>query len=247
MSVGVVVLADPGRYELANLNRQRAGVADIGRAKAAVLAERARQVNPHADVQVEPGGVTAENVARLVGDSDVVIDGIDVTTPEPIRDKIALHGAAAAARVPVLCGYDVAGTQALLVYDYRRRGRRALDGRIPLDQAASIGPLGFLARVVPAAAIPVEIVPELRRQAAGTSDGFPQLVYSADLFGVLAARAVCELLAGRPVRRSTIVDVHQLLRPWRQRLRVSAARAVALVGLAGEVRRARRGGTDARA
>jgi molybdopterin-synthase adenylyltransferase len=45
-----VMLVEPDVYELHNLNRQQALVADVGRNKATVLAERIRQVNPYVDV-----------------------------------------------------------------------------------------------------------------------------------------------------------------------------------------------------
>lgn len=235
-----LTLADPDTYGLANLNRQRAGVDDIGQNKAAVQAGRARQINPFADIGVEASGITSANVAELVSAADIVIDGVDVTAAESIRHKIALHVHAAEARTPVVSGYDVAGRQAVIVYDYRRTGARPLHGRVRPDAADSCEPLAFLARVVPTAAISVEIVPELYRQAAGVSDGFPQLVYTADLFGALATRLVGELLAGQPVRAVTVVDVHQALRPARLRWRTAAARALALARLAGARHRARR-------
>jgi tRNA threonylcarbamoyladenosine dehydratase len=236
-----LVLADPGDYELANLNRQRATVDDLFRNKARTHADRIGRINPHAQVEVVPVGLTEDNLAGLVDGADVVIDGVDVTIVDAVRLKVGLHLAASRAGVPVVCGYDVAGVQALLVYDYRVSGTVPLGGKIKPAEAATITPLEFMARVVPTAALPLEIVPEVLRQVSGTSEGFPQLVYTADLFGVLAARAVLELLAGRPVRRRTIVDIHQLLRPSGARRQVRLARIVALVKLARVLARAKKG------
>ena len=236
-----LTLVDPGDYELANLNRQRATLDDLLRNKAQAHADRIARINPHADVRVEPKGLTPDNIEELVRCADLVVDGVDVTTVEAVRLKVSLHLAAARAAVPVVCGYDVAGVQALLVYDYRVPGTRPLGGRFGAAEAATVTPLEFMAREVPTAALPLEIVPVVISQVSGSGDGFPQLVYTADLFGVLAARAVLELLAGHPVRKRTIVDVHQLLRPGPQRLRVSAARAVALLKLARTLARAKKG------
>jgi hypothetical protein len=236
-----LALADPGDYELANLNRQRATLDDLFRNKAQVHADRMARINPHASVQVEPKGLTEYNLDALVGAADIVVDGVDVTTVDAVRLKVGLHLAAARAAVPVVCGYDVAGVQALLVYDYRKPGTPALGGKFGSGEAATITPLEFMAREVPTAALPLEIVPVVISQVAGTGDGFPQLVYTADLFGVLAARAVLELLAGHPVRKQTIVDIHQLLRPGSQRRRVRVARAVALLKLARTLARAKKG------
>ncbi|GGW58125.1 hypothetical protein GCM10010503_38940 [Streptomyces lucensis JCM 4490] len=240
LGVQHLVLAEPGSYDLANLNRQRAWFSDVGRSKATVQAERARDINPFCRVRVEQSGITGANIDTLTAGADLIIDAVDVTTPDPIREKIALHTHAARHRTPVISGYDVAGTQALLVYNYRDPRVKPLRGRIDPSQAHSTGPLGFLANVVPRSAIPLEIVQELLRMVRRQDDGFPQLVYTADLFGVLAARATVELLAGRPVRRNTVLDVHQLLRPTRSRLRYSVARAVSLLGLHRDIQLAKR-------
>jgi hypothetical protein len=206
-----LVLAEPDGYELHNLNRQRAVTTDVGRNKASVLAERAREVNPFAEISVDDHGITPGNVATLVGGAGVIIDGVDVTTSPALECKRALHDEAHRQSVPVLCGYDIAGAQLVLVYDYRDRSVPVLGGR--LANRPSLEPLRFLARVVPLRAVPVEMLVELRRQLRGESTAFPQLVYSADLFGVIACRVVLDLLSGRAVRRRIAVDVHSLTRP----------------------------------
>jgi molybdopterin/thiamine biosynthesis adenylyltransferase len=233
-------LAEPGEYELTNLNRQRATVHDVGRNKAAVQAERAKAINPFVRIDLEQQGITDDNVRALVQRTGIIIDGVDVTTVEAIRAKVALHTEAARAGIAVVCGYDVAGLQALIVYDYRRPGSRPFDGRVSIHDLAGLTPVGVLARVVPKSAIPLEILDVLQEMAAGSEDPFPQLVYTADLFGVLAARAVFELLAGRPVRKVTVIDVHQVLRPGPQRRRVVAQRLISLLRLVPQIRRAQR-------
>lgn len=235
-----LTLAEPGCYELANLNRQRAWVSDIGRNKALVQAERVREINPFLKAKVIGAGITDDNVEDLTLLSDIIVDGIDVTTHEAIRHKLALHRHAAMARVPVICGYDIAGVQAVLIYDYRKPGLAPFGGRVDLSGTARPpGPMGFLARVVPRKAIPVEMVPELHGLVSGQRDGFPQLVYAADLFGVLGSRAVVDVLAGRRVCSPSIVDVHQVLRPRLRRWLASASRVLGLVRLVPTIVRAR--------
>src|SRR5439155_26361650 len=60
-----LTLADPGEYELNNLNRQNATMADLGRNKAEVGADRVRAINPSARVTVFREGVTAGTVEEL--------------------------------------------------------------------------------------------------------------------------------------------------------------------------------------
>jgi hypothetical protein len=78
--------------------------------------------------------------------------------------------------------------------------------------------------VVPLRALPVEIFPVLRRQLADGDEPFPQLVYSAQLFGAIAARVGVDLLAGRAVRKRILVDAHRLPRPMPARCRAALAR-----------------------
>jgi len=223
-----LLLAEPDGYELHNLNRQQARLADVGRNKAEVLAERVRQINPHVDVRVEPRGVTADNAAGLAAAAGLIVDGVDVTTTAALACKYTLHVAAQRHAVPVVCGYDIAGTQLVLVYDYRDRSLPVLRGRLARRLTKGLDPLHFLARVVPLRVVPVEMFGELRRQLNGESTAFPQLVYSAQLFGVLACRLALELLAGRPVRHRIVIDVHTATRPGRQRWRIRLARLVEL-------------------
>jgi hypothetical protein len=218
------MLAEPDSYELHNLNRQHATVADIGHNKAVVLARAARAVNPYAQVEVDERGVVAENMTERVSEASLIVDGVDVTSAAALACKYALHVAAHDLGVPVVSGYDIAGVQLVLVYDYRLRSLPVLDGRLSGQPVDDLDPLWFLARVVPLRALPVEIFPVLRRQLAGGGEPFPQLVYSARLFGAIAARVAVDLLSGRPVRKRIVVDAHRLSRPLSARCRLALVR-----------------------
>jgi len=238
-----LILAEPDGYDLHNMNRQSVRLQDIGRNKAEVFQERMRDLNPFASLRVEPHGITDENVEKVVQEASIIIDAVDVTTKPPLRAKFALHKQAKKFRVPVIAGYDIAGLQLLWIYDYRKPSTKLLHGHVREEEIERIEPLDFLHRVIPLAAIPYELIPELRLQIRGERQGFPQIVYTANLFGVLALPAALDLLAGRPVRRRVILDVPSALRPWPQRLRLGLARLVDLYRLNNEFRRQRRAGT----
>src|SRR6266545_2108267 len=89
-----LVLVEPDRYELHNLNRQSAELADVGRNKARVLAERVRRINPHVDARVDERGVTSDNAESLVAPAGLIFDGVDVTASPALACKYALHVAA---------------------------------------------------------------------------------------------------------------------------------------------------------
>jgi len=226
-----LLLAEPGEYDLPNMNRQSVRLQDIGRNKAEVFQERMRDINPYATITVDPRGIVDDNVVSLVQQSAVILDGVDVTTKAPLRAKYALHQQAKRFRVPVVAGYDIAGLQLLITYDYRRPDVPVLYNRIRAGEVATLEPMQFLRRVIPIPAISYEVIGELHRQLKGESEGFPQVVYTANLFSVLALRATLNILAGKPVKRRVMIDSHNVLRPLPEKLKVLAERGAGLAGL----------------
>jgi hypothetical protein len=167
---------------------------------------------------------------------------VDVTTKPPLRAKFLLHKAAQKYRKPIIAGYDIAGLQMMLFYDYRNPTVQVMNGRVHEHEIESFQPFDFLYRVIiswPVPPLPLEIIPVLRSQIRGESSGFPQVVYTCHLFGVLATRAVLDVLAGRPVRSKTLVDVDDILRPAGARARVFMRRVRGLLQLNGEFRRSK--------
>ena len=78
LGIGAFHLADPDRFELANLNRQLgAALPTLGRAKAQVAEERIVSLNPQAQVRVFPQGIGPENLASFLEGVDVVVDGLE--------------------------------------------------------------------------------------------------------------------------------------------------------------------------
>lgn len=245
MGVEHLLLAEPDGYDIHNMNRQSVRLQDIGRNKAEVFKERMLEINPYAEIVVLPHGITAENVEESVRRADVIVDAVDVTTKPPLKAKFALHQFAKRLHKPVVAGYDVAGLQMIIFYDYRRPETEVLHGRVRAEQVDTIEPMVFLSRVVPIQAIPYEIIPELQRQLRGERSGFPQIVYTSHLFGVLALRAIMDILAGRPVRRRVIVDVNDLMRPLGARVRTGVARLGGLYALNNQFRRSRKAAREA--
>lgn len=226
------LLADPGRYELNNLNRQNATVVDLDANKADVAAERILSINPHASVEVHPEGITDAIAADLVERADVIVDGVDATTMSGLQAKVTLHEQASVQRTPLFTGWDMAGAQYLRVYDYRR-GLAPFDGHLVRDDLDRLSTWEVLQRLVPLRFVPIELVDVVRDHAGDPDFAFPQLVQAADVFGALASHVVSELLAGRRVRTHTLVDVYQAVRPARDRWRVRLTRPLhVLSGLA---------------
>ncbi|ARH92477.1 ThiF family adenylyltransferase [Streptomyces lydicus] len=224
------VLVDVGEFELNNLNRQHAAFTDIGRHKAEVAARRVMEINPHARVEVVTDGITADNAQELVRRCSVVIDGVDVTERAGWRAKYRLHEAAARSRRPVLTGYDMAGTQYIRFYDYQKPGRRPFDGKITSAMVDRAVVWSLLFKAIPVRFIPLEMLRNAREHLGETDYSVPQLVYASLQFGALSARMTAEILAGEPVRRHVMVDVHRATRRAAGRWTATVQRPFTLLG-----------------
>jgi tRNA threonylcarbamoyladenosine dehydratase len=207
------ILAEPGTYELNNLNRQKATLSDIGKNKAEVILNRVKKINPFVIGHVLSKGVNDENVHYIIGSSEVIIDGIDITETDAIRAKILLHQEAWRQRRPVISGYDIAGTQLVKIYDYRLGKIAPLDGRLNGVDIDSLTPLSFLSMVISPLDIPKEMLPVTDSLIRGSQISIPQLGPTAELFGVLSSWAALDLLSGRPVRKKIRIDIPDVLRP----------------------------------
>jgi tRNA threonylcarbamoyladenosine dehydratase len=206
------VLLDPGQYDVSNLNRQDATLADVGRNKADAARARVMAVNPFAAVEVHERGVEPQTIGPILEPDDFVIDAVDVTTRAGVAAKLALHQAACDQRLLVLTAYDIGPTQWLELFDYRGE-RRPLGGRVKyVDRPDQV-----LRALIPPLAVPREIFAELLARRGDPERAFPQLAMTSNLLGALIVPYVLRLLTGRRVRRRMRVDLYDLVRPAPQR------------------------------
>ena len=78
LGVGKFRVADFDTFDAVNINRQfGAMTSTIGKHKAEVIAEMTRDINPYAEVDVFPDGVTLDNLDAFLSDVQVYVDGID--------------------------------------------------------------------------------------------------------------------------------------------------------------------------
>jgi molybdopterin/thiamine biosynthesis adenylyltransferase len=78
LGVGKFRIADFDTFDAVNINRQFGAMAStFGKHKAEVIAAMARDINPYAEVDVFPEGVTLENLDAFLDGVRVYVDGID--------------------------------------------------------------------------------------------------------------------------------------------------------------------------
>lgn len=100
MGVGAFNLADPDAYEVVNFNRQLgATMPTVGRGKAEVMAQMARDINPEASVRTFTDGITPKNIDAFLEGVDVVVDGIEFFR---IEDRRMLYRHCRAKGIPVV-------------------------------------------------------------------------------------------------------------------------------------------------
>jgi molybdopterin/thiamine biosynthesis adenylyltransferase len=89
LGVGRLIIADPGRFDWPDLNRQWAADAQsVGRGKAEVYEELLRRVSPALAVESHPEGVRPENVQELVEHVDLVCDNLDIAVEMSLRARM---------------------------------------------------------------------------------------------------------------------------------------------------------------
>lgn len=91
LGIGAFNVADFDTFALANFNRQAgAMMSTVDKAKASVLAEMARDINPDLDIQVFGTGVTEKNVEEFFDGVDLYVDALDYFAFDA-RDLVYRH------------------------------------------------------------------------------------------------------------------------------------------------------------
>ena len=221
----IIAIAEPDIYDFHNLNRQNACLQDIDTNKGVALQRRIKDINPHAKITVETRGVQADNVDDMVKNADIIFDGIDMTERVPLVCKYLLHKHAKMHRKPVITGYDIAGLQLLNVYDYRKASMKVFNGKIRDGEMERMDPADFVYKTVPLSIYPYEILDVLWEKVGKAKvDAFPQLIYTAQLYGSMALATAIALLQNKPVKPVIYFDVNNAARPLGAKILIFVAR-----------------------
>lgn len=94
-------LADPDTIELSNLNRIRAVLSDAGANKTEVAARAVWEMDPFAELELWPGGLSDTNLKEFTSGLDIFIDEMD-----DIALKFAARAQCKASNIPVLMATD---------------------------------------------------------------------------------------------------------------------------------------------
>ncbi len=183
------ILADNGAYELNNLNRQHALIDNIGQNKALFHAEQLKKINPFVKVHAFSEGVNKLNVHFLVSNSDLIMDGVDVTTYSGMQMKIALHETAKKLNKPVLTALDMGYCQWGHSYDYRNSETQVLSGVAEQAKQAK-NPMKALFSFVPISAIPDHVLELVKDLFENPDQPASQLGCTSDLLASIIVPSV---------------------------------------------------------
>ncbi|KKS95789.1 MAG: Molybdopterin biosynthesis protein MoeB [Microgenomates group bacterium GW2011_GWC1_43_13] len=117
---GKITLADPDKVEWRNIGRPPYLFADAqeGTAKIYALGSIVKNINPEVNLSKVEEGITLGNVDRLVIDSDVVIEMVDISQPQI---TFALHQACEKHRKPLVTGLDLGDNIIMYVFNYHEK------------------------------------------------------------------------------------------------------------------------------
>jgi len=114
--VGTIRLADHDTIELSNLNRQILhGDGDLGKRKVDSATQKLQNMNKDINVEAAAETITEENVSRLVGDCDLIVDAMD-----NLPTRYALNRTAIEKNIPFFHG---------AVYGFEGRATTIIPGK----------------------------------------------------------------------------------------------------------------------
>jgi GNAT superfamily N-acetyltransferase len=216
---GAFRLADVDDVSLSNLNRLRAGVHDVGVAKAVICARQLAEIDPYLEVEIHPGGLTEDNLHEFftggAGQVDLLVEECD--TPFA---KIAARERARELRVPVLMDCDDRGMLDVERFDLEP-DRPILHGRLGALKSGDVATMtraeqtGLILAMVDVDRISPQLAasfPEVGR----TLSSWPQLASGVALGGALVTDAARRILLGqRCASGRYYTDFDELLAPER--------------------------------
>ena len=195
-----IKIADPDEVSPSNLNRIRCDFLDVGRKKTDLVLEYVYQLNPYAEIEVFPWGVTEETTDAFLKGADVLVEETD-----NLEFKIRLRLAARERGIPVVMATDNGDNIIVEVerfdLDKTKLLFNGVIGEVSLDMFESFTPsdLPKLATKIAGPDFVTERMMSSLLQVGREIYSWPQLGDAATLSGVAIAYILKRLALGQPV------------------------------------------------
>lgn len=103
--IGKMTIVDGDEVEPANRNRQLpALISNEGKLKAEIMAERFRDINPEIELKIITEFIKDEEMPKIIGSYDYIVDAIDTLAP-----KVSLITAALEKKIPLVSSMGAGG------------------------------------------------------------------------------------------------------------------------------------------
>jgi molybdopterin/thiamine biosynthesis adenylyltransferase len=208
-------LADFDRLGLSNLNRLRAGVADLGVNKAVLAARQMFELDPYLDVQLYPAGISADNLESFFtagGPLDLLVEECD-----DLFAKFRMREEARRLCIPVLMDTSDRGMIDVERFD-REPDRPLLHGLVGAVRANDLKGLSTQEKILFVLKIldPTRLSQRMRSSMAEvkrTLETWPQLGSAVTLGGALVTDVARRLFLGEFTHSGRYyVDLESLVR-----------------------------------
>ena len=224
-----IKLADMDRLALSNTNRVLAGNESLGLLKVEMAARRIYEVNPYAEVEIFPEGLTHNTIEKFFEGLDIVVDELD-----NIAVKFLIREHAKKNKIAVVMGADNGDNAVIDVERYD------LDPEIPFfhgrlgdvtyDELSNLDKFG-IGKTITKHIGPENITIRMQEslvEMGKTIVSWPQLGGAALVNGASVAYCVRRILNGQPIiSNRALVSLDEKLDPEFQTPEAEAVRAEA--------------------
>jgi len=196
--IGHLIIADPDIFEPHNIRQRGHTISALGKSKTAIMYKRLTDISPRISVTPIYEGITLDNVAGLVQQSDYIMDMIDFSA---LREKAALYRSARKRGKMVITAPSVVNGAVLYVFAPAGISFEQFFGYedgLPMHE---LGPR-VMRRIVPR--YPTEAPEALYQAAARGERTIPLDAVGVEQAAVLAVAAIENLVLGRLERVVTI-------------------------------------------
>lgn len=220
-------LADMDRLALSNTNRVLAGADRLGMLKVEMAARTIYEINPYADIELHPEGLTPENIGVFFEGLDLVIDELD-----NLAVKYLIREEAKKRRIAVLMAADNGDNAVVDIERYDQdpqppyfHGRL---GDVTYDELAHLDKFG-IGRTITKHIGPENVTERMQHsltEMGKTIVSWPQLGGAALINGAAVAYCARKVLAGQPLESNrALISLDEKLVPGYSGPEESAHRA----------------------
>ncbi len=208
-------LADMDELALSNTNRVLSGAPSLGMRKVEMAARTIYEMNPYAEVELYPEGLTPENIEAFCSDLDIVIDEID-----NLAVKYLIREQAKKRRIPVVMAADNGDNAVIDVERYdldpETKFFHGRMGEVSYDMLKNLDKFG-IGKMITKHVGPENVTERMQQSlmAMGkTIVSWPQLGIAAMVNGAAVAYCVRKILNGQPIENNrALISLDEKLVP----------------------------------